>query len=95
MEGVTLLGEAEVADAQRAHRLPRLDVPRVIQQKVIPGKKEGGHAQYESSQKKSCHPSPPGEISETSASCSSSFDHFGMENAPSPSHAQVLLWDGF
>ncbi|XP_005511627.2 ciliary microtubule inner protein 2A [Columba livia] len=34
---VQMEGEAETADAQRAYRLPRLDVPRVIQQKVIPG----------------------------------------------------------
>lgn len=50
-------GEAETADAQRAYRLPRLDVPRVIQQKVIPGKTEGGRSPCESCSEEIVSPS--------------------------------------
>ncbi|KAM6337245.1 ciliary microtubule inner protein 2A [Alca torda] len=37
IEGVTLPGVAETADVEQDNRLPKLDVPNVIQQKVIPG----------------------------------------------------------
>ncbi|XP_059684834.1 ciliary microtubule inner protein 2A [Gavia stellata] len=36
-EGVTLPGAAETADVEQDNRLPKLDVPNAIQQKVIPG----------------------------------------------------------
>ncbi|XP_063209122.1 ciliary microtubule inner protein 2A [Chroicocephalus ridibundus] len=37
IEGVTLPGVVETADVEQDNRLPKLDVPNVIQQKVIPG----------------------------------------------------------
>lgn len=73
IEGVTLPEVAETAAVEQDNWLPKLDVPDVIQQKVIPGKKEGGQVQHDPPQKKSCHPSASGEASEC---LSSSFEWF-------------------
>ncbi|XP_076211277.1 ciliary microtubule inner protein 2A [Aptenodytes patagonicus] len=37
IEGVTLPGVAETVDVEQDNRLPKLDIPNAIQQKVIPG----------------------------------------------------------
>lgn len=90
---MTLPGVAETADVEQDNRLPKLDIPNVIQQKVIPGKGQGGRVQHKSTSEEIASSLHPGEISETLASRSSSLEHFGMKNIPTPLHARVFLWD--
>lgn len=61
IEDVTL-PESETAAVEQDNWLPKLDVPDVIQQKVIPGKTEGGQVQHDPPQKKSWHPSSWGSL---------------------------------
>lgn len=59
---MTLPEVAETAAVEQDNWLPKLDVPDVIQQKVIPGKTEGGQVQHDPPQKKSWHPSSGGSL---------------------------------
>lgn len=59
IEGMTLPGVAETMDVEQDNRLPKLDVPNAIQQKVIPGKREGGYMQHESTSEEIMSPFSP------------------------------------
>lgn len=75
-------GVAETMDVEQDNRLPKLDVPNAIQQKVIPGKREGGYVQHKSTSEEIMSPfSPWGNLRDIGQSLQLVW-HFGMEKCP-------------